>query len=371
MSDQLNEQPGQNGGELIQRTNEPSVVAVRAAKEVEAAMLVAQRFPRDELGAIQKIKNACRRKGLAENAEYEYKRGGTAIVGASVDLLRAIKCHWGNISSGWQEIARQNGRSTVYVYAFDLENNARAEITFEIRHWRDTKQGGYALRDERDIYELIANAAARRERKCLQDIIPSDVVDAAVDECRKTLKGANTEPMADRLGKLLDAYSRFNVTKDMIEAYLGHDLSATSENRYAQLRRIWKSLQDGVAQVEDHFTPTPTAAPRSEASGGSKTERVAEDMKSKRAGGKGKQKELPEGAEDAPSPAPPSSEIQDDPRGAKRAMKSVMDRVCQGGEVEAINAAWQDLLSPDNPATEADVEWVRRYVAETYQVELQ
>lgn len=35
---------------------------------------------------------------------------------------------------------------------------------FELKHWRTTKNGGYKLTDDRDIYELEANMASRRIR---------------------------------------------------------------------------------------------------------------------------------------------------------------------------------------------------------------
>ena len=81
----------------------------RAVQEVQAALVVAKRFPRDEFMALEKIKTACRRKGLAEMAEYEYSRGGTTITGPTIDLLKAIAKRWGNIDYGWQELERERG----------------------------------------------------------------------------------------------------------------------------------------------------------------------------------------------------------------------------------------------------------------------
>ena len=165
-------------------TRSADAVAVRIAKEVEGAMIVAKRFPRDEFVCTDRIKKAMSRPRLAEKAEYEFPRGGSKVSGASVHALRAVKAAWGNIQSGWVEIERKLGQSTVIAYAMDLETNARAEITFQVRHMRDTKQGPKPLTEERDIYEMVANVAARRERKCLQDIIPADIVDDAVDAAR-------------------------------------------------------------------------------------------------------------------------------------------------------------------------------------------
>ncbi len=110
--------------------------------------------------------------------------------------------------------------------------------------------------------------AARRVRACLEEVIDSDVVTAAVDQCRRTLKDGATTPMADRMLKMLEYLSPFGVTQPMLETRLGNKVSAMSENQYAQIYRIYKSLKDGVGRVEDYFKPEvtkPEFKPASEA----------------------------------------------------------------------------------------------------------
>lgn len=46
------------------------------------------------------------------------------------------------------------------------------------------------LTDSRDIYEATANFGARRMRACILGVIPGDVVDMAVNECKETQKKA-------------------------------------------------------------------------------------------------------------------------------------------------------------------------------------
>src|ERR1039458_3307720 len=117
----------------------------RATQEIQAALVIGQRFPRDVIKVKSKILEACQRKELAESAEYEYSRGGTRITGPTVDLLRAIANRWGNIRYGWTEVERIEGQSSVRCFAWDLETNGQAERTFTVRHWRDTRDGGHAL----------------------------------------------------------------------------------------------------------------------------------------------------------------------------------------------------------------------------------
>lgn len=232
-----------------------AAAVARATQEIQAALVIAKRFERDEVRCKAKILEACKRKELAEVAEYEYSRGGTRITGATIDLLRAVANRWGNIRYGWAEVERKNGTSQVRCFAWDMQTNGQAERTFVVKHWRDTSNGGYALEDERDIYEMLANQAARRVRACLEEVIDSDIVSAAVDECRKTLKTGEKVPLKDRAVQMVAAFAEFGITQTAIETKLGNKLEAVSENQLASLRRIYKAIKDGVGRREDYFKP--------------------------------------------------------------------------------------------------------------------
>jgi hypothetical protein len=240
------------GGQALIAQNDAAAVA-RATQEIQAALTIAQRFPRDEIRAKAKIIEACGRKELADVSEYEYSRGGTKIVGPTIDLLRAIANRWGNIRYGWTEVDRRDGYSSIRCFAWDVQTNGQSERTFSVKHWRDTSSGGYALKDERDIYELLANQAARRVRACLEEVIDADMVIAAVDACRNTMKRGETIPLKDRAVKLIVPFGEFGVTQGMIETFLGNKLDAVSENQLASLRRVYKALKDGVGRREDYF----------------------------------------------------------------------------------------------------------------------
>ena len=242
----------QDAGQMMLAQNDAAAVA-RATQEIQAALVIAQRVGRDEIRVTARILQACQRKELAEVAEYEYSRGGTRITGPTIDLLRAIANRWGNIRYGWTEVERRDGVSSIRCFAWDLFTNSQAERTFSVKHWRDTQSGGYALEDERDIYELIANQAARRVRACLEEVIDADVVNKAIDQCRATMKSGEKTPIKDRAVTMVTAFAEFGVTQGMIEARLGNKLESVSENQLASLRRVFKALKDGVGRREDYF----------------------------------------------------------------------------------------------------------------------
>ena len=254
-----------------------AIATTRASQEVQAAMVIAKRFPRDETAAIARILQSCKRKGLAEAAVYSFPRGGTTVEGPSIRLAEAMAQAWGNLDFGIVELEQKNGESQVMAYAWDLETNTRQTKIFAVPHKRHTKAGDYKLTDPRDIYEMVANNGARRLRACILGVIPGDVQDSALAECNKTLTTGNKEPLIDRVRAMLGAFAELGVTKDMIEARFQHKADTINEPEILALRKIYRSLTDGMAKREDFFEVN--AAGGGEASGESRTERLADTLR--------------------------------------------------------------------------------------------
>jgi hypothetical protein len=226
--------------------------AQRAVAEVQGAILVAKRFPRNEKEAFDKILLACQRPSLAESAIYTYARGGTDITGPSIRLAEAMAQAWGNIQFGIRELEQRPGESIMESFAWDVESNVRQVKVFTVRHVRATKKGSYALEDPRDIYEMTANQGARRVRACILGILPGDIVEAAVEECEATMKAkADTGP--DALKKLVEAFGKFSVTREQIEARIQRRIEAITAAQLVGLRKIYNSLSDGMSTVGDWF----------------------------------------------------------------------------------------------------------------------
>ena len=236
-----------------------SVEQQRAIAEVQARMIIARANPRDPIRCMDLILQDCTRPSLAQGALYQYARGGTAISGPSIRLAESMARRWGNIASGIKEISRDDGYSECVAYAWDLETGYYDERQFQIRHWRDTKGGGYRLTDERDIYELIANMGQRRKRAVLLTIIPGDVTEAATDQCEQTLNAsADTSPAA--LKKMVSAFAQFGVTPQQIATRCQCHIDAIRPAQVVQLSKIFASLKDGMSAPGDWFEGAPSAA---------------------------------------------------------------------------------------------------------------
>lgn len=251
----------QNPFAVAPRNDASSALAVsdqaRGVAEVQAKLLMAQQFPRDQVQAMDNILNAFTRPRLAEVAKYQFSRGGSEVDGPSIRSAETIAQNWGNMEFGFREVARGRGTdgvtySEVEAFAFDLQSRTRRQLQFQVRHWRDTKKGGYPIKDERDIYELMSNMAQRRVRACILAIVPGDVIDAAMEQAEITLKSkADTSPEA--MQKMIDAFAPFGVSKDHIEKRIQRRLESIQPAQVVSLKKIYASLRDGMSAASDWF----------------------------------------------------------------------------------------------------------------------
>jgi hypothetical protein len=226
----------------------------RAIQEVQGAILMAKKFPRNETACFAKIIESCKRKSLAESAMYSYPRGDTKVSGASIRLAETLAKYWGNIQFGIVELSQTNGSSQVQAYAWDLETNTRQIKQFTVNHSRYSKKGGITkLSDPRDIYEMTANQGARRLRACIIGVLPSDLLDSAIEECEKTLRGNSKEPLIDRVRSCVTRFAEIGVTQEMIEKRFNHIIDAIDVHELVSLGKIFNSLRDNMAKIEDYF----------------------------------------------------------------------------------------------------------------------
>ena len=235
---------------------EQGLVAVeqqRAIQEVQAAMVIAKKFPRNPVEAADRILQACSRPTLAEGALYSYNRGGSDVTGPSIRLAEALAQAWGNMQFGIRELEQRKGESIVEAFAWDVETNTKQLKIFTVPHIRHTKNGQKRLEDPRDIYELVANNGARRLRACILGVIPGDVIEAAQRQCEVTLNThADTSP--ESIKRMLDTFSaEFGVTTEQVQTYLGRRADAMQPAQYVQMRKIYASLRDGMSKPGDWF----------------------------------------------------------------------------------------------------------------------
>ncbi|CAJ4501861.1 Uncharacterised protein [Burkholderia pseudomallei] len=318
----------------------------REVAEMQVTYLMAQQFPRDPKAAMDRILDAFTRLSLAEKSQYEYSRGGTEIRGPSIKAMEAIAAEWENIDVKWRILSRGvDARgipfSEVEASATDTQTRTRKSIAFIVSHWRDTKTGGYALKDERDVYELCANMAQRRVRACIEAVIPTDVIEAAMAQADTTLQKVDTSPEA--VQKMLAAFQPFGVTKAHIEKRIQRALDTIKPTQMVTLKRIYASLRDSMSEPADWFDmPAASLAREGEPpAGGTKADSIKARMRER-----GAEPVAPE-----PEPAPPQSSAP--PVDTAPSYAEIATAFQEAQTVEDVDAI-ADLIRTFEPADQRD-----------------
>lgn len=231
-----------------------AIESSRAIAEAQGKLVIAKRFPRNEVAAYAKVSEACHRKGVAEKAFYRYSRAGSSIEGPTIRFAEELARCWGNIDYGIKELSQDKGKSEMQAYAWDLETNAMSVQNFTNPHIREVKGMSKELTSQRDIYEINANMGARRLRARILAILPSDLVDMAINECKKTLAGRNDEPLIDRVKRMVVQFGKIGVTQEMIEGRLDRSVETMTADDFVEFIGIFNSIKNGESKIAEWFT---------------------------------------------------------------------------------------------------------------------
>lgn len=253
----LVEEPPSIAGALAlapQAVSTPSTDVAKAGDESRARLMLAKGCPRDEDKALNAILKACKRSTLAERALYKLDFSGKPIIGPSVHLAKEMARHWGNFEHGVKILPDSPaGQSNCEAYAWDYETNSRAVFSFVVAHVRYTKKGGVQpINDTDSIFREISRQASKHVRNCIFDVIPSDIKDAAVEQCKATQVGAVATDK-DALGKVVAAFAAWSITKEHIEKYLNKSLDDVQARDIVALRQVWTSIEEKEAALSDYF----------------------------------------------------------------------------------------------------------------------
>lgn len=236
-----------------------SIEQQRAIAEAQGQLILAKRFPRDLNGAYAELMEACKLPALAEVAFYTLPRGNKSVTGPSIRLAEEIARVYGNFQYGHRELSRDDKKSEVEVYAWDMEKNNYSKRQITVMHVMDTRDGPRKLRDQKDIDDKIANVASKQVRGRILALVPKWLSEAAIAECRKTLAGTNDMPIGERVRKMTQAFAKFGVTVKHLETYLGHSLDAVDTDEIADLTGIFNAIKEG-AKIADYFGEVETEA---------------------------------------------------------------------------------------------------------------
>lgn len=233
-------------GELV-----PTSGAAEKQFEIQSAIAIAKRFPRNEDQAFQRLMKASDRSAFADDAAYSFPRGGATVEGPSVNLAREAARVWGNIRYGLEILRDDDDSRQIRGWAWDVESNVKVTAEDDFAKLVQRKSG-WIKPDERDLRELTNRRGAILVRNCILQLLPKDLIEDALDRCKATLKkGAESDPDGARK-KIILAFSSLNITPEMLEQKLSHPLATASPAEIAELRTVYKSIADGNSTWADY-----------------------------------------------------------------------------------------------------------------------
>ena len=241
-----------------------AVESSRAIAEAQGKLIMAKRFPRNYTESYTKAMEACQRKGFAEKAFFSYPRAGQTVTGVTIRFAEELARVYGNLDYGIKEMSHEEGKSEMQAYCWDLETNTISSQNFTVEHIMETKQGNRKLTSQRDIYERTANDGARRLRSRILAILPPDLVEDCINECKKTLAGQNGIPLIDKIKNMVTAFTKLGVTKEMLEQRLKHTVETVNEEELTEYIGIYNGLKQKETTISDWFEQPKTASQMTE-----------------------------------------------------------------------------------------------------------
>ena len=324
---------GLQGGAMVPVEDAALVGAsAREFAEVQAALAVADARPRNEKQAYQNLMRSMERPGMAVEASYTFPRGGKTVSGASVYLAREAARLWGNLRYSLRIVSQDDEQIHIEGVAWDLQTNTR--ITMEdrfkplIQRKDRTGKTQWISPDERDLRELVNKRGAVCVRNAILQLIPSDIIEDARVQGRRTVeraaKGGLKDDKERTIRDLIASFGQIRVSIEQLEEFLDHPVEHITAQQLADLREIRASIKDGNSKVGDHFV----FAPKKAEAGGDRATISKEDMRAK-----------PEPDPEVTVTPDPEVTIAQDPEGGARAAEDLEPGVEHVGIYEAIEQA--------------------------------
>lgn len=237
-----------------------AVESSRAIAEAQGKLIMAKRFPRSYTEAYAKSIEACQRKSFAEKAFFSYPRAGQTVTGVTIRFAEEMARCYGNLDYGIKEMSHEEGKSEMQAYCWDLETNTISSQNFTVEHIREANGRSTKLTSQRDIYERTANDGARRLRSRILAILPPDLVEDCINECKKTLAGKNDIPLIDKVKNMVTAFAKLGVTKEMLETRLKHTVETVNADELTEYIGIYNGLKQKETTISDWFEQPKTAS---------------------------------------------------------------------------------------------------------------
>lgn len=259
----LIEAPAAGAGELAR-----AGVAAEATARIQACVMMAKRFPRDEDNAYGLMIKACGRPTFQEKCRYVFPRGrkqlpsgewvDNLVEGPSVHLAREFARVWGNVQYGFHVVFDDGERMQLRGYAWDTQTLAYSEQDAAFRKliFRKGKRGEpgkWIVPDEREMRELVNKHGAIAERNCLLKLLPPDMVEDVLRKAAANQEAGITNELDKQKKEIVSAFAEWGVPAADLVHVIGHPWNEVNARDVVQLRGIYASIRDGNSYWSEYM----------------------------------------------------------------------------------------------------------------------
>jgi hypothetical protein len=246
-----------------------TALAARAQAEVQARYIMAERRPRNlEQFRVQLLEH-CKRPGFALVAEYAKPVGGTTIKGPSIRFVETAIREYANTTPEETITYDDDYKRVTRIAVTDLECNVTyyADVVVEKSVERKKPKSGdevlstrtnsygetvFKIRaTEDDFANKAASACSKKLRNLGLRILPADIVDEAMEVCRKTRLDKDAQDPAAARRQIVDRFAELRVMPEALDEYLGHAFDQASPAEMDDLRAAYATVRDGEAKWID------------------------------------------------------------------------------------------------------------------------
>lgn len=255
MNDQIN---SANVADLKEPTQvavveQPSVVGMVAAAEIDQQIATAHRFPRSlSIFRREAMDMATLNEGVAQECLFALSRDNKVIEGPSIRLAEIIACSWRNCRVGSRIVHETNDMVVAQGVFQDLERNVvmQSEVARRI-------VGRSGKRYSADMIVTTTNAAqAIAKRNAIVAGVPRALWWDIYQQARRVAAG-DQKSLSSKRANAIAQFAVYGIKPDQIFAKLGRaGEEEITRDDLVLLFGIFTSIKDEEVTPEEAFAPT-------------------------------------------------------------------------------------------------------------------
>jgi hypothetical protein len=254
-----------------QNTQMAMVLAAQLQAEVQAAVIQAERSPRDWDVVREKLLRECKRKSFAKASRYN-KPIGAGVQGFSIRFAEAAIGAAKHIHTSTRTIWEDDEQRKILVKVWDAQEGVSYadEVTIEktierrsipagadVVRTRKNKQGDllYIVRaTEDDLLNKVNAAKSKSIRNSGLRLIPGWLQEEALNEIHATVKKADEEDPDGAKRELFDAFNTLGVKVEDLKKFIGHDATVLNPKELQTLRGLYMEIREGSTTMYEVLT---------------------------------------------------------------------------------------------------------------------